>query len=234
MESDDKKHNDDFFSTADDKNSQSVDEVNEVKGHDEWAVDEDYLKENEKELTDEEKQNRKDAADRLKMDGNELYQATKYEEAATSYTLALNTCPITFTKERTVYYANRAACFLYMKKYSEGISDCNKSLELNPTYFKVLQRRALLYENADKLDEALEDYKKILEMDPKNSTALEACMRLPPLINERNEKLKTEMLGKLKDLGNIILRPFGLSTSNFNLQKDPNSGSYSVNFQQNK
>jgi len=110
------------------------------------------------------------------------------------------------------------------------------------------------------LDEALEDFKKILTFDPNHTEANHAIkviyllekyrylkhylqqfidvsiislsQRLPPLINERNEKLKTEMLGKLKELGNLVLKPFGLSTNNFELQQDPNSGGYSVKFHQ--
>lgn len=95
-------------------------------------------------------------------------------------------------------------------------------------------RRAALYEDTDKLDESLADYKKILELDPSNNEANLAQIRLVPLVNERNEKMKAEMIDKLKDLGNMILKPFGLSTSNFQMKQDPATGSYSCNFNQNQ
>lgn len=102
------------------------------------------------------------------------------------------------------------------------------TFQLSPTFI----RRAALYEETDKLDDSLADYNKVLELDPGNHDSRAAQVRLPPLINERNEKMKEEMLGKLKDLGNLVLRPFGLSTNNFELKQDPATGSYSVNFNQ--
>lgn len=49
--------------------------------------------------------------------------------------------------------------------------DCTKAIELNPNYTKVYIRRAHLYEEMDKLDEALEDYKQIVTLDPSNQEA---------------------------------------------------------------
>jgi tetratricopeptide (TPR) repeat protein len=50
--------------------------------------------------------------------------------------------------------------------------DCTKSIEYNDKYMKSYIRRVKLYEEMDKLDEALADYQKILEMDPSNTDAL--------------------------------------------------------------
>lgn len=118
-----------------------------------------------------------------------------------------------------------------MEHHESAVSDCSKALELNPKYLKARLRRAQCYEKLDKLEEALEDYKTVFETDRSNPAVREAIMRLPEEIKIKHEKLKEEMIGKLKDLGNMVLRPFGLSTDNFKLQQDPNSGGYSVNFQ---
>lgn len=60
---------------------------------------------------------------------------------------------------------------------------------------------------------------------------------LPPKIQEQEEKLKKEALGKrlemrltldkLKQLGNSILGVFGMSLDNFQVSQDPKTGSYS-------
>lgn len=50
------------------------------------------------------------------------------------------------------------------------------AIELNPDYVRALLRRAELYEQTEKLDEALEDYKRVLDRDPNQTNARQACM----------------------------------------------------------
>ncbi|XP_003490923.1 tetratricopeptide repeat protein 1 [Bombus impatiens] len=196
-------------------------------------IDEESLKDRELTLSEDEKEILKAEAEKYKDKGNDLFKSEEYQEAISMYTQGLRTCPLAYSKERSILYANRAAAKLICLDRESAISDCTKAIELNPNYVKAYARRAKLYEETEKLDEALEDFKKILTLDSGHVEANHATRRLPPLINERNEKLKEEMLGKLKDLGNMVLKPFGLSTNNFELQKDPNSGGYSVKFHQN-
>ncbi|XP_034363470.1 tetratricopeptide repeat protein 1 [Arvicanthis niloticus] len=196
-------------------------------------LEEEYLIELEKNMPEEEKQKRREESAKLKEEGNEQFKRGDYVEAERSYSQALQMCPACFQKDRSVLFSNRAAARMKQDKKEMAITDCSKAIQLNPTYIRAILRRAELYEKTDKLDEALEDYKSILEKDPSVHQAREACMRLPKQIEERNEKLKEEMLGKLKDLGNLVLRPFGLSTENFQIKQDSSTGSYSINFVQN-
>ncbi|KAM4747755.1 tetratricopeptide repeat protein 1 [Rhinophrynus dorsalis] len=199
----------------------------------EAEIDENALLELEKDQTEEEREERRKQSTSLKEEGNQLFKKGDYAEAEALYSKALGSCPAFHHKDRSILFSNRAAARMKQDKNDDALKDCTKAIELNPDYIRALLRRAELYEKTDKLDEALADYKSVLEKDPSTHQAREACMRLPRQIEERNEKLKEEMISKLKDLGNLVLRPFGLSTENFQVNQDSTSGSYSINFVQN-
>ena len=83
-----------------------------------------------------------------------------------------------------------------------------------------------------------EDYKQLAAMGDLSPTDRRAVQKalagLPPRLDEARQRDMGEMMGKLKQLGNGILRPFGLSTDNFNVVKDEGSGGYSLQFDQGK
>ncbi|KAL8831945.1 MAG: hypothetical protein Q9191_000585 [Dirinaria sp. TL-2023a] len=79
----------------------------------------------------------------------------------------------------------------------------------------------------------------------------QALSTLPARINAAKEKEMGDMMGKLKEaclieiaapnamltcsqLGNGILKPFGLSTDNFKMTKDESTGGYNMSFDQGK
>ncbi|KAK5134096.1 hypothetical protein LTR08_006986 [Meristemomyces frigidus] len=61
---------------------------------------------------------------------------------------------------------------------------------------------------------------------------MSAARELAPKLNAAKEGEMAEMMGKLKGLGNSLLKPFGMSTENFQFVKDEKSGGYSMNFNQ--
>ncbi|KAK8723865.1 hypothetical protein OTU49_011576 [Cherax quadricarinatus] len=196
-------------------------------------VDEEYLKDLELNMSDEEKQAKKEESQNHKENGNISFKAGLFQEAVISYTAGLRICPLSYPKDRAILYSNRAAANAKLDKKKKAISDCSKAIDLDGVYTKAILRRANLNEETENLDEALKDFQRVLELDPASKESHEAVRRLPDMINERNEKLKEEMIGKLKDLGNMFLRPFGLSTRNFELKQDPGSGGYNISFKQN-
>jgi tetratricopeptide (TPR) repeat protein len=73
--------------------------------------------------------------------------------------------------------SNRAACYIKLGDASSTLSDCNLSLELDPTNVKSLLRRASAYEMKEKYQLALEDYRYVLRTHPSNPSALDGINR---------------------------------------------------------
>ncbi|KAL0345966.1 UNVERIFIED_CONTAM: Tetratricopeptide repeat protein 1 [Sesamum radiatum] len=172
-------------------------------------------------------------ANDAKLEGNSFFKTGQYEEALTKYEFAIHIAPDgpSSSEVRSMCHANRAACFFKMGKYEETVKECTKALELNPTYMKALLRRGEAREKLEQYEESIADMTKILELDPSNDQARRTIIRLKPLAEEKREKMKEEMIGKLKEMGNSILGRFGMSVDNFKAVKDPNTGSYSIQFQ---
>ncbi|KAF5397287.1 Tetratricopeptide repeat protein 1 [Paragonimus heterotremus] len=166
----------------------------------------------------------------VKERGNSLFKDSQYSDALTEYSAALDRCPLIYQKERSFMLSNRAACHIKLGAPDAALSDCDEALKLQPNYVRCLQRRAQVKEDMDRLSEALEDYQNLLKLDPGNERARWACMTLPERVQKQQEEMKEKMLGQLKQLGNMVLKPFGLSTENFKVQKNPDSEGYSINF----
>lgn len=61
-----------------------------------------------------------------------------------------------------------------MKKYEEALGDANKCIEINPKWAKGYQRKGLAEYYLDKLPEAIDTYKKGLEIEPGNAQLKES------------------------------------------------------------
>lgn len=122
------------------------------------------------------------------------------------------------------------------------LSDARKA-DIQRIRTKLLLRRARARSSIQpatwsNLSSALEDYKTLSTPAYFNGlptsdqkTVRQALASLPPRVNEAKDKEVGEMMGKLKDLGNGILKPFGLSTDNFKVVQGEGGG-YSLSFDQ--
>lgn len=104
---------------------------------------------------------------------------------------------------------------------------------------KSLLRRAKAREQQStwsSLQGAAEDYRQLSGM-PLAALDAQAVRRalteLPPRLEEAKKREMDDMMGKLKQLGNGILKPFGLSTDNFSVVNNGTNG-YSLSFDQGK
>jgi len=189
----------------------------------------DLIKENEEKLAAEESalsqdqlKERHEKSQSLRAQANNLYKESAFNDAAIKYSEALQICPLSEEKARSILHANRAAALMAGHQNREALPDLDRALELDPNYLKALERRARLHKLLENLDDSLKDYQRLLELKPKHYAYIATVRELQEQIKKRDEELKAKMLDSLKQLGNVFLKPFGLSTENFSMV--PNDG----------
>ncbi|CAF2046911.1 unnamed protein product [Brassica rapa] len=118
------------------------------------------------------------AADRRKMDGNNLFKEDKLEEAMQQYEMAIAYMGDDFMFQlygkyqdmalavKNPCHLNMAACLIKLKRYDEAIGHCNIVLteeEKNP---KALFRRGKAKAELGQMDSAREDFRKAQKYAP--------------------------------------------------------------------
>lgn len=76
-------------------------------------------------------------AEQFKTEGNDLYKKGDYQGAIEKYTQAIDAAPTI-----VAYYGNRAAALFMLGKHKDVITDCNRAIVFDPTYFKGYVRKA--------------------------------------------------------------------------------------------
>lgn len=160
-------------------------------------------------------------ATELKEEGNALYKSGDYKASLEKYTLAATSAHAS-DDARAISLANRAAANLKLQRFRETADDATTALKLRPGYVKALKRRKEARVALAEWRGAMEDSKELKE----SPTEIE---RLRRIADQKEAKDKEEAIESLKGLGNSILSNFGMSLDDINMEKDPNTGSYSIN-----
>ena len=121
------------------------------------------------------------AANREKELGNTKFKEGDYTGAIVHYTNAISTLD---ASQKATVYGNRALAFLSLDQYDLAEDDCNKCLRLNPTSVKALMRRGMARAHMNRLEEALGDFQRVLQLEPHNKQAKEEIQRMQNLASQ--------------------------------------------------
>ena len=110
------------------------------------------------------------------------YDKKEFREAVDDVTAAINLNP-----QNPTPFVNRCAIYVYgVKNYDSGINDCSAAIRLNDRATMAYNHRGFAYEMKKDLNRAIADYKKAVDVDPRNDVARENLQR----VQGSNPKLK--------------------------------------------
>jgi len=113
-----------------------------------------------------------------KEEGNEHFKLGKMDKAIEAYTRALDLCKDSEDNEKVNIYNNRAQCYVQLYEPGKVVADCTAALNINPMSVKALLRRGIALESMEKMRQALDDFRKVMVLDPRNQTAITASSRI--------------------------------------------------------
>jgi len=121
-----------------------------------------------------------DVVDKLKANGNEAFKQGKLDEALEFYEKAIETEEALnkdFSK-LAILHSNSAQVYLKQKKFDQAISAASTSLKHDPGFNKSLLRRGIANLESNEHEEAADDLRSFLRVEPKSKEAVSYLRRV--------------------------------------------------------
>ncbi|CAM0944083.1 unnamed protein product [Alopecurus aequalis] len=114
-----------------------------------------------------------DASELLKEKGNNSFKRKEWSKAIGFYSEAID-----LNGTNATYYCNRAAAYLELGRFKQAEADCDQALLLDKKNVKAFLRRGTAKEGVLNHQEALQDFRHALALEPQNKAALAAERRI--------------------------------------------------------
>ena len=139
-------------------------------------------------------------AEHLKSLGNEAYKSGDTTMAITYFTQAIDIDP-----DNHLLYSNRSASYLKADFISKALKDAEKCVLLQPKWLKGYNRLGIAQQLLCRFDDAVETFRKGLEIDP-NDSSLWSAIRKCEEDKEKDKQFKKQEAIRQRDLEEERLR----------------------------
>jgi len=117
-----------------------------------------------------------------KEQGNELFKTHQYPEAIKMYTEAIKRNPTDHA-----LYSNRANTYTKLGALPQALEDCDKCINLNPSFVKGYIRKGLIQFQMKDYTKAISTYEKGLEYDQNNVELIEGLQKVMQKVREAQQ-----------------------------------------------
>lgn len=136
--------------------------------------------------------------DKMKEEGNTHFKSGRYQRAIDVYNTALEVDPNNKGTNSKILN-NRAMCWTRLKQYQKAIEDCDRAVQLDPTYTKARKTRAKALGESGDWEEAVRAYKKIAEDQPEEPGIAKEVRNAELELKKSKRKDYYKILGLEKD-----------------------------------
>jgi len=145
-----------------------------------------------------------------KEEANALFKAGNFAAAMEKYNEAVKRDPTNH-----IHYSNRAACYTKLGEFPLGIADCDKAIELCPTFLKAYSRKAGIHIFMKEYHKALQCYENGLKVDENNQDMKDGIARVRAMVmseshqqgDEQGKQQRAERAMNDPEIRNIMQDP---------------------------